>query len=83
MPMAAARQRFGGHRHFEVHSGIPWANAGGAAIQRHNSCHALQRAGMIKYARGNIQILDVEGLRGPLCECYETVKEQYEQLMTS
>ena len=28
---------------------------------------------MIKYTRGKIEILDVEGLREIACECYETV----------
>ena len=28
-----------------------------------------------------IDILDVEGLREGACECYETVKEQYGQLL--
>src|SRR5215204_881532 len=43
--------------------------------------HTLQGAGMIKYSRGKIQILDVEGLRETACECYETVKGQYKQLL--
>jgi CRP-like cAMP-binding protein len=41
----------------------------------------LQEAGMIRYKRGKIEILDVEGLRESACECYETVKEQYRQLL--
>jgi CRP-like cAMP-binding protein len=41
----------------------------------------LQEAGMVKYSRGKIEILDVEGLREASCECYETVKEQYRQLL--
>jgi CRP-like cAMP-binding protein len=41
----------------------------------------LQEAGMIKYKRGKIEIVDVEGLREGACECYETVKEQYAQLL--
>jgi CRP-like cAMP-binding protein len=41
----------------------------------------LQEAGMVKYTRGKIEILDVEGLRESACECYETVKEQYGQLL--
>jgi CRP-like cAMP-binding protein len=41
----------------------------------------LQEAGMVKYRRGHIEILDVEGLREGSCECYETVKEQYSQLL--
>jgi CRP-like cAMP-binding protein len=43
----------------------------------------LHEAGMIKYVRGKIEILDVEGLRECACECYETVKEQYRQLLGS
>jgi CRP-like cAMP-binding protein len=41
----------------------------------------LQQAGMVKYTRGKIRILDVEGLRESACECYETIKEQYGQLL--
>jgi CRP-like cAMP-binding protein len=41
----------------------------------------LQEAGMVKYTRGKIEILDVEGLREGACECHETVNEQYRQLL--
>ena len=41
----------------------------------------LQQAGMIKYARGQIQITDVEGLQDSVCECYGTVKSYYEVLL--
>jgi CRP-like cAMP-binding protein len=41
----------------------------------------LQEAGIINYKRGNIDIIDVEGLRESTCECYETVKGHYEQLL--
>jgi CRP-like cAMP-binding protein len=43
----------------------------------------LQEAGMIKYTRGKIEILDVEGLREGTCECHETTNEQYRQLLGS
>jgi CRP-like cAMP-binding protein len=43
--------------------------------------HMLQGAGMIKYSRGKIQILDVEGLQETACECYATVKNQYRELL--
>jgi CRP-like cAMP-binding protein len=43
--------------------------------------HTLQGANMIRYTRGKIQLLDVEGLRDCACECYETVKSQYRQLL--
>jgi CRP-like cAMP-binding protein len=45
--------------------------------------HTLQEAGMIKYARGRIRILNIEGLKDSACECYETVKEHYAQLLGS
>lgn len=41
----------------------------------------LQRAGMVKYARGKIRILDVEGLEEAACECYGTIKSHYKQLL--
>jgi CRP-like cAMP-binding protein len=43
--------------------------------------HTLQQAGLIKYTRGRIQILNVDGLQQCACECYETVKAQYAALL--
>jgi CRP-like cAMP-binding protein len=43
--------------------------------------HTLQAAGLIKYARGRIQILNTEGLQDSACECYGTVKAQYARLI--
>jgi len=43
--------------------------------------HTLQSAGLIKYARGKIQILDVEALQDGACECYATVKRHYTRLL--
>jgi CRP-like cAMP-binding protein len=43
--------------------------------------HTLQAAGLIKYSRGRIQILNVDGLRDAACECYETVRKNYELLL--
>jgi len=36
---------------------------------------ALQQQGLIIYSRGNIEILDHEGLAAASCTCYEIVKE--------
>ena len=36
---------------------------------------ALQQQGLIIYSRGNIEILDVQGLAAASCKCYEIVKE--------
>ncbi|MGB6395012.1 MAG: Crp/Fnr family transcriptional regulator [Bradyrhizobium sp.] len=43
--------------------------------------HTLQAAGLIKYARGKIQILNTEALQDSACECYATVKSQYGKLV--
>lgn len=36
---------------------------------------ALQQQGLIIYSRGNIEILDVQGLAAASCKCYEIVKD--------
>lgn len=41
----------------------------------------LQRAGLISYARGHINVLDRAGLEGRTCECYEVVKKEYDRLL--
>lgn len=38
---------------------------------------SLQEAGLIKYKRGHITILDLENLKEAACECYETGKEHH------
>jgi CRP-like cAMP-binding protein len=42
----------------------------------------LQRAGLIKYQRGHIDVLDRPGLESAVCECYGVVKVEYERLMS-
>jgi CRP-like cAMP-binding protein len=41
----------------------------------------LQKAGFIKYSRGNIRLLDVAQMEAGACECYQTVKDHYERLL--
>jgi CRP-like cAMP-binding protein len=43
--------------------------------------HTLQQARIIKYSRGKIQITNLEGLQDAACECYETVRSQYQGLL--
>jgi CRP-like cAMP-binding protein len=43
--------------------------------------HTLQQAGFIKYARGRITLVNLEGLQEGTCECYETVRSHYEELL--
>ena len=44
--------------------------------------NALQKAGVIKYKRGHIKILNVDGLRECACECYASVRSMSDRLMT-
>jgi CRP-like cAMP-binding protein len=41
----------------------------------------LQKAGLIRYVRGHISVLDREGLEKRTCECYEVVKLEYARLL--
>jgi CRP-like cAMP-binding protein len=41
----------------------------------------LQAAGLIRYARGRITILDRPGLEARTCECYAVVKREYDRLL--
>ena len=41
----------------------------------------LQKAGLIKYSRGLISVLDRPGLEKRACECYAVVKKEYERLL--
>jgi len=41
----------------------------------------LQRAGLIHYARGKVDILNVEALRDTACECYETISAHHQELL--
>ena len=41
----------------------------------------LQEAGLLRYRRGHIRLLDLAGLRETACECYQTVRSQSERLL--
>lgn len=41
----------------------------------------LQKAGLIRYARGHITALDRQGLEARSCECYAVVKKEYDRLL--
>jgi CRP-like cAMP-binding protein len=42
----------------------------------------LQRAGLIRYSRGRIDILDRGGLEDAVCECYAVVKLEFNRLLS-
>jgi CRP-like cAMP-binding protein len=41
----------------------------------------LQSAGLIRYSRGHIKVLDRPGLEARVCECYEVVRREFERLL--
>jgi CRP-like cAMP-binding protein len=41
----------------------------------------LQSAGLIRYSRGHIKVLDRPGLETRVCECYEVVRREFERLL--
>ncbi|MFY9317236.1 MAG: Crp/Fnr family transcriptional regulator [Burkholderiales bacterium] len=42
----------------------------------------LQRAGLIRYSRGRITVLDRPGLEREVCECYAVVKKEFDRLLS-
>jgi hypothetical protein len=40
----------------------------------------LQMAGLIKYSRGKMQILNPEGLQDGACECLELMEVQFDKI---
>ena len=42
------------------------------------SAGSLQRAGLIRYARGRVTIIDREGLEALSCECYAVIKTEFD-----
>ena len=45
--------------------------------------HALQEAGLIRYSRGNIKILNRNGLEDCACECYSIIRAATDNMMGS
>jgi CRP-like cAMP-binding protein len=46
------------------------------------SAGKLQRAGIIRYSRGRITVLDRERLEKEVCECYAVVRKEFERLLS-
>src|SRR5919202_350034 len=41
----------------------------------------LQESGLISYRRGTVQILDQRGLEAASCECFRSLREEYDRLL--
>jgi len=42
---------------------------------------SLQKAGLIRYRRGHVSVLDAEALRSRACECYDISKLEFDRLL--
>jgi Mn-dependent DtxR family transcriptional regulator len=42
---------------------------------------ALQKAGLVRYRRGHVTILDQEALQQRACECYEISRLEFDRLL--
>lgn len=60
----------------EVLSQVLGVNRGSAS----EAASALQRAGLIRYSRGQISVLNRSGLEAAACECYRIVRGEFDRL---
>lgn len=44
------------------------------------AANMLQQAGLIKYSRGHMRIVDEEGLRNGSCECLEFIEREFQKI---
>ena len=45
------------------------------------AAHKLQQAGVIRYSRGHVSVLDRQRLEERACECYAVTKKEYDRLL--
>jgi CRP-like cAMP-binding protein len=46
------------------------------------AANMLQQAGLITYSRGQMRILDADGLRNGSCECLELMEKEFEKILS-
>jgi CRP-like cAMP-binding protein len=59
--------------------------AGALGVRRESITEAagnLQRAGVVRYRRGHIAVLDRSGLEAGACECYAVVRKEMDRLLS-
>ena len=59
--------------HMSVMTGVQRTTISAVANQ-------LRGAGLIRYSRGNVEVLDRSGLEAFACECYQTVRGEFDEL---
>ena len=52
-----------------------------AEVPSANGMPEIVKAGLIRYPRGHITVLDRKGLETRVCKCYAVVKNEYDRLL--
>ena len=78
--MDATRFQEGDRVRLRVRKGIVHAGTLGTVESVSLAASVLQKAGLIDYSRGQMQILDPEGLHEGACECLELVEAQLDRI---
>lgn len=79
--MLEAHDRAGGQDDFELTQEFLAEMLGVTRPSVSVAARILQSAGLIRYRRGDIQVLDRQGLEESSCECYAAVQREYERLI--
>jgi hypothetical protein len=83
LPLAAANPRLRRRRCHPADTGASRAHARCCRTSVTLSARLLQSAGLIRYRRGLIQVLNRAALEKTSCECYAVVKNNIDKLVPS